>query len=97
MAIGLSLLNTAVLAQDNLLITGKATAIDPRSSQKVDVQIFYRTSVQNEFNVIRFFFTYTCEYGQKYDAEMGTSWAKHYHQNLSMFACLLLLKNLIQQ
>ncbi len=73
--IGLSLLNTAVFAQDNLLITGKATAIDRRSSQKVDVQIFGRTSVQNEFNVIRFFFTYTCEYGQKYDAEMGT-WAK---------------------
>ena len=75
MVISLALLNTGVLAQDNLLLTGKATAIDPRSSQKVDVQIFGRTNVQNEFNVIRFFFTYTCDYGQKYDPEMAT-WAK---------------------
>lgn len=75
LAIGLIAFGTVIHAQDNLLQTGKATGIDPKTSQKVDVQIFGRTSVQNEFNVIRFFFTYTCDYGQKYDAEMA-QWSK---------------------
>ncbi|MBF4454051.1 hypothetical protein IRT38_01290 (plasmid) [Acinetobacter sp. SK-43] len=69
--VSLSLICLSTNAQDNLLATGKATGVDPRTSQKVDVQIFGRSSVQNEFNVIRFFFTYTCDYGEKYDAEMA--------------------------
>jgi thiol:disulfide interchange protein DsbA len=60
-----------IFAQENLLDTGKATGVDPRTSQKVDVQIFGRSNVQNEFNVVRFFFTYTCDHGEKYDAEMS--------------------------
>lgn len=71
----LSLVATVGFAQDSLLQSGKATGIDPKTSQKVDVQIFGRASVQNEFNVVRFFFTYTCDYGQKYDPEMA-QWSK---------------------
>lgn len=65
----------SVHAQDSLLTSGKATGIDPKTSKKVDVQIFGRSNVKNEFNVVRFFFTYTCDYGEKYDPEMAI-WGK---------------------
>lgn len=67
-----SLVSTAALAADSLLSTGKVRATDPKTNETVDVQIFGRTNVAQEYNIVRFFFTYTCPYGEKYDNEMAT-------------------------
>lgn len=65
------LISTSVMAQDSLLTSGRVQAVDPKTQQKVEVQIFGRTNVANEYNIVRFFFTYTCPYGEKYDEEMA--------------------------
>lgn len=65
------LISTSAMAQDSLLTSGRVQAIDPKTHQKVDVQIFGRTNVANEYNIVRYFFTYTCPYGEKYDEEMA--------------------------
>lgn len=65
------LISTATFAQDSLLATGQVSATDPKTNEKVNVQIFSRTNVANEFNIVRFFFTYTCPYGERYDEEMA--------------------------
>lgn len=66
-------ISTSVIAQDSLLSTGKVSATDPKTNEQVEVQIFNRTNVSNEYNIVRFFFTYTCPYGERYDEEMA-SW-----------------------
>jgi protein dithiol oxidoreductase (disulfide-forming) len=63
--------STTAFAQDSLMTNGVFQAVDPNTKQKVELQIFGRTSVPNEYNAVRFFFTYTCPYGQKYDNEMA--------------------------
>lgn len=63
------------LAQDQLLNSGRIDAIDPQTNKKTNVQIFGRANVANEYNVFRYFFTYTCPYGAKYDEQMS-SWGK---------------------
>lgn len=65
------LISTSAMAQDSLLTSGRVQAVDPKTQQKVDVQIFGRTNVANEYNIVRYFFTYTCPYGEKYDEEMA--------------------------
>lgn len=65
------LISTSAIAQDALLTTGRVSATDPKTNQKVDVQIFSRINVANEYNIVRFFFTYTCPYGERYDDEMA--------------------------
>ena len=56
---------------DDFLSTGKVTATDPNTNKKIHIQVFGRSSVPNEYNVVRFFFSYTCPYGEKYDEEMA--------------------------
>lgn len=61
-------------AEDDFLSTGRYEDVNPQTKEKKAVQIFNRVQVAKEYNVIRYFFTYTCEYGEKYDRDMQV-WA----------------------
>ena len=74
-----ALASTSIFA-DNLMQTGKVSATDPKTNQKKEIQIFSRTNVVTEYNVMRFFFTYTCDFGQKYDKEMA-QWGRSLPKN----------------
>ncbi|NNH79206.1 hypothetical protein HLH17_16435 [Acinetobacter sp. ANC 5380] len=74
-----ALASTSLLAND-VVRTGKVSAVDPNTNQKKEIQIFNRVNVNNEYNVMRFFFTYTCDYGAKYDKEMA-QWGKTLPRN----------------
>lgn len=70
-ALLISALTTSSIYADNLLNTGKVTTTHPVTQKETEVKIFNRLNVDNEFRAIRFFFTYTCPYGEKYDEEMA--------------------------
>lgn len=69
--LGLVLVASLVRADDSFLDTGIVNAVDPDTKTPVSVQIFGRTQVNNETKVVRYFFTYTCPFGSKYDHDMA--------------------------
>ena len=67
---------------DDLMQTGRIDAVNPSTKEKQSVEVFGRVNVGNEYNVVRYFFTYTCDFGEKYDEEMsiwGSTLPKNFH------------------
>jgi hypothetical protein len=71
---------------DDFLSTGKVTATDPNTNKKIDIQVFGRSSVPNEYNVVRFF-SLTPVLMVRSTMKKWRSGVALYLINLNMFEC----------